>query len=324
MKLPPAIVIAGRRSLPRGAADGGSRRVPDLAGTLAIAAGIGVVVLAVTKATDWGWASEATTTSLLGGLALIAVGLVRSRRHPAPALEIDLWRSRSFAISNLASLFFGAAVYAWLLVGVLFLTAVWRYSELKAGLAMSPGAVSAAIAAAITGRVVDRRGQRGAVVGGALLLAAPPQRLPAAAVFSLASITDYLDGYLARRWRVVSQFGSFCDLMADKLLVAATLIALVSIGLAPAWMVIIIVGRELVVSGLRSWAATQGVVIPAGTWGKGKTLLTLLAIAIAIVDWSRGLSFALLLAATILTLLSALEYLYQAWRISGRHPAGEH
>jgi MFS family permease len=166
-----AIVIAGRRSLPRGAADGGARRVPDLAGTLAIAAGIGLVVLAVTKATDWGWASEATTTSLLGGLALIAVGLVRSRRHPAPALEIDLWRSRSFAISNLASLFFGAAVYAWLLVGVLFLTAVWRYSELKAGLAMSPGAVSAAIAAAITGRVVDRRGQRGAVVGGALLLA---------------------------------------------------------------------------------------------------------------------------------------------------------
>jgi CDP-diacylglycerol--glycerol-3-phosphate 3-phosphatidyltransferase len=112
--------------------------------------------------------------------------------------------------------------------------------------------------------------------------------------------------------------------MADKLLVAATLIALVSIRLAPAWMVIIIVGRELVVSGLRSWAATQGVVIPAGTWGKGKTLLTLLAIAIAIVDWSRGLSFALLLAATILTLLSALEYLYQAWRISSRHSTGEH
>lgn len=167
-----AIVIAGRRSLPRGAADGGTRRVPDLAGTLAIAAGIGLVVLAVTKATDWGWASEATTTSLLGGLALVAIGLARSRRHPAPALEIDLWRSRSFAISNLASLFFGAAVYAWLLVGVLFLTTVWHYSELKAGLAMSPGAVSGAIGAAITGRVVDSRGQRGAVVGGALLLAA--------------------------------------------------------------------------------------------------------------------------------------------------------
>ena len=94
----------------------------------------------------------------------------------------------------------------------------------------------------------------------ALLLWAPPNRLAAAALFSLASITDYLDGYLARRWQVVSQFGVFCDLMADKLLVASTLIAMVGIGWCRAWMVIVIVGRELVVSGLRSWAAAQGVV----------------------------------------------------------------
>lgn len=149
-----------------------------------------------------------------------------------------------------------------------------------------------------------------------LLLWTPPNRIAAAAIFSLASITDYLDGYLARRWQVVSQFGIFCDLMADKLLVAATLIALVSIHLAPAWMVIIIVGRELVISGLRSWAATRGVVIPAGNWGKGKTLLTLIAVAIAIVGWSASLAFILLLAATALTLLSALDYLYQAWKIA--------
>lgn len=158
----------------------------------------------------------------------------------------------------------------------------------------------------------------------ALLLWAPPQRVAAAALFSLASLTDYLDGYLARRWRVVSQFGVFCDLMADKLLVAAALIAMVSIRLAPAWMVIIIVGRELVISGLRSWAATRGVTIPAGTWGKGKTLLTLIAIAITIVDWSSGLSFALLLAATVMTLLSALDYLYQAWKIAITAPASPH
>src|SRR5581483_8671932 len=98
--------------------------------------------------------------------------------------------------------------------------------------------------------------------------------------------------------------GIFCDLMADKLLVSATLIALVGIHLVPPWMVIVIVGRELVISGLRSWATAQGVVIPAGIWGKGKTLLTLIAIAIVIVDWSAQLSFVLLLAATILTLLS--------------------
>lgn len=149
-----------------------------------------------------------------------------------------------------------------------------------------------------------------------LLLWAPPNRIAAAVIFCVASITDYLDGYLARRWKVVSRFGVFADLMADKLLVSSTLIAMVAIGRVPAWMVIVIVGRELVVSGLRSWAAAQGVVIPAGIWGKGKTLLTLIAIAIAIIDWSSGLSFALLLAATILTLLSALDYLYQAWKIA--------
>jgi len=150
----------------------------------------------------------------------------------------------------------------------------------------------------------------------ALLLVAPPQRIAAAVLFSLASITDYLDGYLARRWKVVSQFGVFADLMADKLLVSATLIAMVGIRVVPAWMAIVIVGRELVVSGLRSWAAARGVVIPAGIWGKGKTLLTLIAIAITILDWSSGLSFALLVAATILTLLSAVDYIYQAWKIA--------
>jgi CDP-diacylglycerol--glycerol-3-phosphate 3-phosphatidyltransferase len=152
----------------------------------------------------------------------------------------------------------------------------------------------------------------------ALLLVVPSHRLAAAALFCLASITDYLDGYLARRWRVTSTYGVFSDLMADKLLVASTLIALVSIRLAPAWMVIIIVGRELVISGLRSWASTRGATIPAGTWGKGKTLLTLIAIAIVIVDWSSALSFVLLLAATGLTLLSALDYMYQAWKIATR------
>lgn len=152
----------------------------------------------------------------------------------------------------------------------------------------------------------------------ALLLVAPPHRIAAAILFALASITDYLDGYLARRWQVVSQFGVFADLMADKLLVAATLIAMVGISVVPAWIAIVIVGRELVVSGLRSWAAARGVVIPAGIWGKGKTLLTLIAVTIAIVNWSARLSYILLVAATILTLLSALDYIYQAWKIADR------
>ncbi len=152
----------------------------------------------------------------------------------------------------------------------------------------------------------------------ALLLWAPAPRwigVVAAALFALASITDYLDGYLARRWRVTSRFGALCDLMADKLLVASTLIALVGIGYVPAWMTIVIVGRELVVSGLRSWAAERGADIPAGIWGKSKTAVTLVAIVVTILAHTWVFSGALLLVATLLTLLSALDYLMQAWRV---------
>jgi len=149
-----------------------------------------------------------------------------------------------------------------------------------------------------------------------LLLAAPSPRLFAAVLFVLASATDYLDGYLARRWKVVSRFGVFCDLLADKLLVAATLVALVGTRDVASWFVIIIVGRELIVSSLRAWAAGEGISIPAGIWGKAKTMLTLIAITLVIVGWNPTLATALLFAATILTLVSAIDYVVQAWRVA--------
>lgn len=152
----------------------------------------------------------------------------------------------------------------------------------------------------------------------ALLLVVPAQTIPAAILLALASVTDYLDGYLARRWAVTSQFGVFCDLMADKLLVAAVLIALVGTGHVASWIAIIIVGRELVVSSLRAWAAGRNVVIPAGIWGKAKTMLTLIAIVFVILAPSFILSTVLLLAATLLTLLSALDYIAQAWTLASR------
>jgi CDP-diacylglycerol--glycerol-3-phosphate 3-phosphatidyltransferase len=102
--------------------------------------------------------------------------------------------------------------------------------------------------------------------------------LVAALLFLLASLTDYLDGYLARKMKVVSSLGVFLDLTADKILVAAILIALVQIAVIPAWITFIIVTRELLVSGLRSLAAARGHVIPAGKWGKQKTFITLIAI----------------------------------------------
>jgi CDP-diacylglycerol---glycerol-3-phosphate 3-phosphatidyltransferase len=102
--------------------------------------------------------------------------------------------------------------------------------------------------------------------------------LIATVVFFLASITDFFDGYLARRHHIVSPLGVFLDLTADKVFVSAILVAYVQLGLVPAWIVVIIIAREFLVTGLRSMAAAKGTVIPAGKWGKQKTFITLVAI----------------------------------------------
>ena len=108
----------------------------------------------------------AALTSSLGILAAVT----RSRRHPTPALETSLWRSRTFAAANVASLLYGTALFPSLLVGVLFLVQIWGYSPLEAGLAMTPGAVIAAIVALRTGPLVARHGPRVVVSAGALAL----------------------------------------------------------------------------------------------------------------------------------------------------------
>jgi len=111
-----------------------------------------------------------------------------------------------------------------------------------------------------------------------VILNQPWSFLVATLVFFLASMTDYFDGYLARRYHVVSPLGVFLDLTADKVFVSAILVAFVQLGLVPAWIVVIIIAREFLVTGLRSMAAAKGTVIPAGKWGKQKTFITLLAI----------------------------------------------
>jgi CDP-diacylglycerol--glycerol-3-phosphate 3-phosphatidyltransferase len=158
--------------------------------------------------------------------------------------------------------------------------------------------------------------------------------LLATLLFLLASITDFFDGYLARRYHVVSQLGIFLDLTADKVFVSAILIGLVQLGLVPAWIVIIIVAREFLVTGLRSMAAAKGTVIPAGQWGKQKTFITLVAMGALLLAKGLGahslslfppmLTFnaqtvnfsnllllvadALLILATIWTVFSGIEY----------------
>lgn len=97
-------------------------------------------------------------------------------------------------------------------------------------------------------------------------------------VFSVASITDWLDGYLARKMNIVTNLGKFLDPIADKLLVVAALVMLVGLGRVPAWMVIIIIGREIAVTGLRGIASSEGIIIAASDLGKGKMIFQISAL----------------------------------------------
>lgn len=100
----------------------------------------------------------------------------------------------------------------------------------------------------------------------------------AAAVFGAAAITDWLDGWLARKWQVVTVLGKFLDPLADKLIVMAALIMLIPLGRVPAWAVFLILAREMVVTGLRSIASSEGIVISASDLGKYKTIFQMTAI----------------------------------------------
>lgn len=108
--------------------------------------------------------------------------------------------------------------------------------------------------------------------------------LVAAIVFVIASITDTLDGEIARRRHLVSPFGIYLDTTSDKILVTVLLVALAVVGLAPGWMAAVIIAREFLVTGLRSYAAALGIVIPAGGWGKAKTVITILALILVLLE----------------------------------------
>ena len=114
----------------------------------------------------------------------------------------------------------------------------------------------------------------------AVLLLSPSREAGfwAAAVFAVASVTDWLDGYLARRMGIVTTFGKFLDPIADKMIVMAALVMILPFNRVPAWMVLVILGREIIITGLRGVASTEGIVIPASNLGKFKTIFQIVAI----------------------------------------------
>lgn len=130
----------------------------------------------------------------------------------------------------------------------------------------------------------------------------------AAIIFALASVTDYLDGYLARKWQVVTNFGKFADPMADKILVMTAFIMLVELGFAPAWVVAIIICRELAVTGLRLLLVENGgTVLAAAMPGKIKTFSQMFAIIFLLLHWNL-LGQITLYIALFFTLYSGYDY----------------
>jgi EmrB/QacA subfamily drug resistance transporter len=156
--------------LPTG--DRQSGRMPDLTGSLVLGGAVGLVVLAVTEGEDWGWGSPAVIGSLAVGALGLAAVVLRSRRHPVPALEVSLWRHRTYATANLVSVLFGIALYSWLLVTTIFLIEVWGYSTLEAGLAVTPGAAASAVVSIGLSRSSRRPSARALVLVGSVALGA--------------------------------------------------------------------------------------------------------------------------------------------------------
>ncbi len=149
----------------------GRRTLPDLVGAATLAASLALLNLGIIKGPDWGWTGTETLASLAGAVVLFTAFVLSSRRHRSPLVDPTLLRLRSFDIGSVATVVAGFGFYAYLLTNILWLQYIWGYDVLRAGLALVPGAVVAAIVASRLGPLADRFGYRWFVVPGALVWA---------------------------------------------------------------------------------------------------------------------------------------------------------
>jgi EmrB/QacA subfamily drug resistance transporter len=166
----PALIPA--RRLLRESREANPGPLTDIVGIVLLVAGVGLLSLGIVKGQDWGWGSAAVVGSLVASAIVLAAFVARSARHPAPVIELGLLRVRSFAVANAGVFLFALGFYALLLANILFLTSVWGWSVLRAGIAVTPGPLMAALSATVGGRLADRYGQRVVALPGGLLFAA--------------------------------------------------------------------------------------------------------------------------------------------------------
>jgi len=134
-------------------------------------------------------------------------------------------------------------------------------------------------------------------------------------IFAVASLTDFVDGYIARHYNQVSDFGKFLDPLADKLLVTAAMLIFVQWGRMPAWAVMIVLAREFAVSGLRMVAATGGKVLAAGWSGKVKTFATMVGLCVMMAFSIGWIDWTVTTVIVVTTLYSGIEYFMQNWSV---------
>lgn len=139
----------------------------------------------------------------------------------------------------------------------------------------------------------------------------------ALAVFIIASLTDMLDGMIARKYNLITNFGKFMDPLADKLLVCSAMICLLDLGRIPAWVVIVIIAREFIISGFRLVASDKGVVIAAGYIGKAKTVFQMIMIMLMILDIEQIQLFTdiVMYIAVALTIISLVDYIGRNYKV---------
>jgi EmrB/QacA subfamily drug resistance transporter len=188
-----ALALGGRMPAPPRA--GGLVR-PDLAGSALVVGVVGLAALGAVQGPVWGWSDPRVIGAFAAAVALVPVLLWRCRRHPAPALALPLFRLRSFSAGNLGALLLGMSFFGLVLGNALYLTQVWGYAVLTAGLAIAPAPLASAIAAVLAARFTDRVDPRRFIVPGALLSGAAAVWLATQVGRSPAFLAEWLPGML--------------------------------------------------------------------------------------------------------------------------------